>query len=472
MKIAGFVISAFSNRFQQGRVSIEEVFSKLKITIIEDIKTANENFLLDLEKKSLGYDAVALGFSDSEFYSLEENQKLVDHFVRYQADIGFGDNHPSGVVFEMINRQILGIMNNLREQNKMTVTRNLIQDIIHLDANLFDLENLYAEVNLRTLRLDFFSHNVQNQFLINQIKSFLPPKTDLVTSSFKSISESILANRGQLRTIPKFFEISLTNKVVQPYRYAPPSNENLTSFLSFDDFIPMLDKIIDFSPDPILSFNGIGEMTANPEWKSIVKHALAKGVSCILETTGVFWSNELSDSIVHWPGFEKLTVIFTVDTLDAKLYEELRGKGYPLFPILEQIEYHLLRHGENAFVQAVKTDQTFPHLNDFYRYFKKMTKNIIIHKYNHYRGKLPERRVNPMEPFEKIDCWHLKRGMKIDELGDVWVCKQDIEKTNLLGNLKKDDFSKLFKAGEIYFEKHLAGWDFCRNCDEYYNYNF
>ena len=472
MKIAGFVVSAFSNRFRQGKASIREVFGEMGIAILGEIKTASEDFLLDLERKSLGYDAVAIGFDDSEFYSLGENQKLVDHFVRYQGDIGFGDNHPSGVVFEIVNRQVLPIMDNLRKQHKISITRNLIQDIIHIDVNLFDLENLYAEVNLRTLRLDFFSYNIQNQFLINRVKAFLPPSCDPITSSFKSISESILSNRKKLKTIPKFFEISLTNKTIQPYLYGAPVKKSPAFFLSLNDYVAMLEKIINFSPDPMISFNGVGEMTANPDWQTIVKHTLAKRVSCILETTGVLWSNALSDAMAHWQGHEKLTVIFTVDTLNSKLYEALRGKDYPLAPILEKIEYYLLRYGKNAYVQTTKTNETFPYLNDFYQYFNKITKNIIIYKYNSYQGRLPERRINPMEPFEKIDCWHLKRDLKIDELGDVWVCKQDVEKTNLLGNLKKDSLKDLFKAGEVYLEKHLQGWDFCKNCDEYYNYNF
>ncbi len=474
MKIAGIVISAFSNNFKQGDVSIKKVFHELQIPLVEEVKTINDDFLLSVAKKYQDYQAVAIGFDDSEFYSLPENKRLLNNFINYQVDIGFGENYPQGVVMEIVNLEIFPIIDNLRKQNKLAFTRSFFQDIINIDVNLFDLENLYTEVNLRTLRLDFFSCNIQNQFLINKIKNFLPANTDLVTSNFSDLANGIIDNRKELRTIPKFFEISLTNKVVQPYLYYPFQKENQSqeNFLSLENYKIILDKIIRFSPEVIISFNGFGEMTSNPEWKDIVQHTLRKNVTCILETTGVFWDNSLSDSIQGWDNYKKLTVIFTVDTLNEKLYGDLRGNDYPLSAILEKIEYYLLRYGDNVYLQAVKTNETFPFLNDFYEYFKKFTKNIIISKYNIYRGHLLERRTNPMQPFEKIDCWHLKRDMKINENGDVWVCKQDINQENVLGNLLKDDIQAIFNQGQAYFEKHLNGWDFCQNCDENYTYNF
>ncbi len=473
MKIAGVVISSFENNYKSGPESIRKVFKKTGIPVIKEYSSSLENnFLLDLKDSADDYDAVALGYSDSEFYSFNENKRLVDEFNRYQPDIGFSDNYPSGVIFEIVRCEILEIMNNLFKGHGLSMGRNLITDIINLDVNLFDLENLPSKVNLRTLRLNFFSDNQQDLFTIKKIKSFLASNIDLVETDFEQIGESILSNRDQLRTIPKYFEISLTNQVVQPSLFLPEQENKEINHLGLDEYKVILNKILSFSHQPVIAFSGFGEMTANPEWRQIVRFTLEQKVECILETTGVFWSNELSEEMSKWPNFDRLTIIFLVDTIDRELYQKIRVSEYSLEVILEKIEYILLRYGSKVYVQATKTNETFYHLNEFYEHFKKLTKNIIIYKYNTFRGKIAERRTEPIEPFEKIDCWHLKRGLKIDEAGRVWLCKQDLEKEHALGNLITDDIKEIYDRGESYFIKQVKGWDFCKGCDEYYTYNY
>ncbi|MBL8994892.1 MAG: SPASM domain-containing protein [Spirochaetia bacterium] len=182
-------------------------------------------------------------------------------------------------------------------------------------------------------------------------------------------------------------------------------------------------------------------------------------------------TRESSDRLIALPGGEKLSLIFSIDAVKPELYASLRPGG-DFAKILEEIEYLLLRRNKNTWVQIVKMNENFEHLVDYHHFFKKYTANIIIQKYNRYQGRLPERRLNPMQPFEKIDCWHLKREVVVDVEGRVLVCKQDLGKEHVLGNLLEDSMETIYQRGLPFLDKHIRGWDFCSGCDEYYTYNF
>ncbi|XP_060071103.1 uncharacterized protein TP_0285-like [Ylistrum balloti] len=381
------------------------------------------------------------------------------------------------MIVEILRRSTLPVLENIRQQNNIEVSRECFQKIIAVDVNTFDLENHYAEISLRTLRLSFFSDNLQDQFVINKIKKLFSPRSlpdqedDYTQLNYVDFAKKILDHRDLLRTIPKYYEIAITNRVEQDYQFSPKLEEEKAD-MSIEDFKKILDKVEEFSHQPIIAIEGFGEMTAHPQWKDFVNEVINRDLSCFLETAGIFWDEEVSNYWLQHPKKDFLTIIFKVEAIDNNLYKDIRGDRFPLDEILNQIEYYLLRRPEGAYLQTIKTTETFKHLPKYHEYFSKYTKNIIIGKYNHYRGHLPEKRISPMEPFEQIDCWHLKRDFKIDCWGDVWMCKQDFQKEFPLGNLFEKPIKEIYQKGQDYFEKHLQKWSFCKKCDEYYTYNF
>jgi len=56
-----------------------------------------------------------------------------------------------------------------------------------------------------------------------------------------------------------------------------------------------------------------------------------------------------------------------------------------------------------------------------------------------------------MEPFERIDCWHLKRDMIIRATGDVPVCKQDVKGEHIMGNVLKEDIKAVWERSKEYY---------------------
>ena len=476
MKIVCLICSLFTNSYksQEANQSIISLFKQLEIPTLT-LNTSKETFLKSIFEQTFNFNIVILVHNDSEFYNLKENQILLKNFLNYDCDIGFGDNFPEGIVFEIFKRDIIPIMENIQEQNQILTTRNLIQDIINIDVNTFDLENHYAEVSLRTLRLSFFANSLQNQYTINKVKDlFSNDDLPYFLFNFNDFAKTLLNNRQILQTIPKYFQINITNKQLQNYLFSPISNENSQDIidLNLKNFERILNKIVTFSPNSVIGFAGFGESTANKDWLKMIELTLLKNVSCLLETSGIFFEKEITEHILTLKNHHLLHIVFLIEAVEKNLYSLIRGNNFNLDQILENIEYLLLKRPKNSYVQTVKTIETFDHLPQYYQYFKKLTNNIIIAKYNHFKNNLPERRINPMQPFEKIDCWHLKRDWIIDENGNLFVCKQDINKEHLIGNCLQDNFEHLFNKSKIFFEKHLNDWNFCKNCDEYYTYNF
>ena len=492
MKYLGFIINyyrqdRYARPIVQSQTALTSLFEKLSIAFQQEVETLPAEGLLPyLYEQTKNYDdedAIVIAFIDSEFYSLEDNKKLLENFERYGCDIGFGDNFPRGVIFEVVKRYAFPVLENLRQSKNITHTRNLIHELIHLDVNMFDLENLYAKINLRTFRLSFFQDNQQDAHTIAEIKKFFPFKEYNQSKNFNDLAESIIKHRHLLRTITKYYEIEISNQCEQECIFCPKTHlaDVTPNLMSLQNYKIILKKICDFTHQPIVAFTGLGEAAFNSDFVNMLKYTLENQVECYWETSAALLDQKLADEILVLPNQSLLKVILSLDALSLNLYQKIRPFNSSLTSnkanlsyqtVMDNVEYFLIRKKKKTYVQIIKTQDNFEELAQFHNHFtKNYQANVIIQKYNSYKGLLKERRLNPMQPFERIDCWHLKRDMVIDVEGNVRVCKQDVTGKHLLGNLLSDKIEDVFRKGQDYFEKHIDNWNFCENCDEHYTYN-
>jgi len=473
--VAGFILPYFKvDQFAPSSGNALDVLRRMNIPVLTIESAAADNLLPALYSASVGYDNVIIMHSDSEFYSFDENAALYENFIKYKADYGYGETHPSGVVFEIIRREALPVMENLRVQKKITVSRNIFHDIAEIDLNMFDIENLYSSINLRTHRLSFFSDTQQSMYTISRVKELLQGKVYNDEVTFKTMAEIIEANPVMLHTIPKYFELEITTECRQRCIFCPRTLiAPETAYMEKDTAGQIIEKITSFSDKPVFALSGMGDPLCHPDLIDIVGMITNSGAECIIETSGDGLTREMADRIIAMPDGGRVSVIFSIDASREDLYTALRPGTTPFYDILDQITYTLLRKNSNTWVQIVKMNENFSHLVEYHAFFEKYTKNIIIQKYNRYAGMLPERRQNPMEPFEKIHCWHLKRSMYIDVRGNVRMCKQDARTANPLGSLPEHALSDIFAHQHDALAKHISGGlDMCSSCDEYYTFTF
>ncbi|RPJ06471.1 MAG: spiro-SPASM protein, partial [Spirochaetaceae bacterium] len=157
---------------------------------------------------------------------------------------------------------------------------------------------------------------------------------------------------------------------------------------------------------------------------------------------------------------------------DPALYKTLRGDGFE-----EATAFARMLHGlfpGNVCVQAVRMNENEEQLERFYREWKKEMDTVIVQKYDSFAGFLPDRKVTDLSPLTRFPCWHNKREMTVLIDGSVPLCREDLAKEHLLGNVFSDPIEKIWKNGEATYLSHIAGeyTRLCQGCDEYYTFNF
>ena len=107
------------------------------------------------------------------------------------------------------------------------------------------------------------------------------------------------------------------------------------------------------------------------------------------------------------------------------------------------------------------------------KYIKnKESDDLIIRKYSTFCSKLEDKKVVDLSPLERIPCFHLRREIFINSSGEVCFCSYNYEK--IIGDLKSETSSQIVEKMKKLYEKNALGQyeDRCKNCDDYYIFNF
>jgi spiro-SPASM protein len=134
----------------------------------------------------------------------------------------------------------------------------------------------------------------------------------------------------------------------------------------------------------------------------------------------------------------------------------------------------LAAHGDRVYLRATRMEENARDVEQFYREWKEQTENVIIQKYDHFCGVLPDRRLVDISPVERMPCWHLKRDLSILLDGTVPMCREDLAREHALGNVFADGVEACWARNEEHYQGHVEGAlpDLCQKCDEYYTFNF
>ncbi|MCP4160831.1 MAG: hypothetical protein GY760_12225 [Deltaproteobacteria bacterium] len=113
-------------------------------------------------------------------------------------------------------------------------------------------------------------------------------------------------------------------------------------------------------------------------------------------------------------------------------------------------------------------------LEDFFRFWRNKTENIIIQKYDWFCGIYEQKKITDLSPLTRNPCWHLKRDMFIRINGDVPLCREDLKCEHKQGNVFSDDLETIWGNGKLIYLDHIRGElpAICGKCDEYYTFNF
>jgi spiro-SPASM protein len=242
--------------------------------------------------------------------------------------------------------------------------------------------------------------------------------------------------------------------------------------MKVDTFAALVGKIARFCGDAVIDISLWGEPSLHPEILEIIRTALAvPGLDLVIETSGVGWDPEVlarvKAQIPRAP-----TWILSLDAASESVYRALRGEGFA--ESRRTADSLLSLFPGSVHVQAVRMKENEEDLEGFYAAWKKRTGNVIIQKYDDFSKFLPDRKVADLSPLRRLPCWHLKRDFPVLIDGTVPLCREDLRREHVLGNLVTDEPEAIWGQGEAIHRRHLAA-DYprlCAGCDEWYTYNF
>ncbi len=415
---------------------------------------------------------------DSPFFDHEILKEMLDVHVKYLAEFTFSENLPEGFACEIISHELI---NQVPDIDEKTLP---LGKVIRANINKFDVELFYKEPDIRNKRISFRLNNKRDRRIMENLCNI--KKTIPQYSEIKSLIES---NPETLFISPSYLELELTGKCsldcIFCYRKAlsSPGHGNM----EVGAFNKILEGMHDFSLPYTLCFTGSGEPMEHPGFYSFMETALKEDLveQLVIETNGILADSNFK-SFMSKTENSRIKIIVNNNGIDKESYQKYHGTDafdLVLKNIISLKELNSME--ERVYIQIMKINETdeFSNENDiksyldkYYDFWEGQKIPIILQKQNTYFGRIPDRKYSDLSPVKRTPCWHLQRDLYILSDGTVSFCKQDIDGSYPCGSIKTMTLKEIWdKQGQYFidnYNKCFTDEPDCRNCDEWYTFNF
>jgi len=476
---------------------LEEKLSSfnLKYEICYDDFSFSDKLLTVLKDKVIGFENVIYGNGNCPFYDPELTANLYELHINSAAEYTFADGWPEGLAPVIINSGTIAILASLTSQNPIKVERDVFFDIMKTEINSFEIETLLAPEDTRQYRFDFSCDSKIKTLACKNLFDSINTKANPDFSA-NAISLKAIFSNNILRTLPAFYNVQISSVCAGTCSYCPypisykekyghncseAIEKNSNCFMPLEKFEKIVEQMHNFSEEAVVSLSLWGEPLLHPNFIKMIETVLKfSGLSVLIETDACNISSEMIEEIkkieknaeTRKKNKPAIIWIVSLDSNDSKMYSTMRGCGTDKIPVSFEkasLGIDLLQKSfpDTTYVQFVRTVKNEEQLESFYRTRKDMGE-IIIQKYDSFAGFLPNLQVADLSPLVRNPCWHQRRDMTILADGTVLPCREFLlNEKDSIGNVFEESLESLwFKDKDmIYKEK-------CRNCDEYYTFNF
>ena len=461
----------FDNIFNDKTVILKNTLN-CDIKYIENNDLENiENYLNNIYKESENYDNIIYIPSSMPLFDIEETIKLTEIHKENISYFSYGENYPAGIVPFIIRRDSFEKLFNIIKTKNIKPSETAVNNIVFVDPNFFEIEILISKYDMRYYRISLFADSKRNAILINKLINY---------KNYDEIVKAIEENPSIRRTLPSYIEIDISNRqnIIKKSLLKSGFFRNELSKdeknMTLEEFKIIYDNILNFCGDFCMSVGSYYEPMLNNDIFEILKYSTKnKNVNIYLETNAMMLDSEKAKKLISLQNErENLHVIIHLDAVDEDVYNKIYENG-DIKTVMSNIDYYLLREPKNTYLQIIKQKYNFDYLASYYKYFDKYKIEIIMQKYYTYRGIVDDNRVGDMTPLINIGCWHLARDLFIDSYGDIYICRFDINREIKADSIYKNDLANIWNMLGNYFIDNVCGkLDFCKNCDEWYLYNF
>lgn len=426
------------------------------------------DFLDALARVSADYDHVVYLLADTPFLDPRDTGELVKLHREYFAQFTGSDGYPLGSLPEVFEGSFPAALRNLGRENE-PVPREIFPIVLR-DVNAFDVETMVAGRDVRPLRIDLSCETKQGFELCRRFH-------DVLGARAEALADFVAEHQERLRILPRFVAIQVVAGHSQRVTYLPQDRAGVSigsvgEEMPISRFSELVSDLERFSPGIVVQASLWGEIALHSQVVDMLEDMERRvDASFLLETSGVGWSQEARDALVSSP-LTRTTIIVDLDAAAEEVYNTLRGEGYAEATGFARAL--LNAHPDRVYVRATRMRENAEDIETFYRRWKEETDNVIIRKYDHFAGELPDRRLVDISPMERLPCWHLKRDLYVLLDGRVPMCREDLSEKHPLGNVFQEGVAELWRRNEEFYQRHV-GRDYpslCQNCDEYYTFNF
>jgi len=442
-------------------------------------------------------DTLIFSYQDLPFLDLELTRKLLKFHSDYSAEYTFADGYPYGFAPEILNAGTLKVLYELsiskfQEEGKKELSRTAVYDFIKQDINSFEVETLISEEDWRLFRFDFSCAKKENFIACKELFK----KIDKKNLSVEQICKIAATSPEILKTVPAFYNIQITDYsgslcLYSPYekcyqkKYGIAANKAI-KLMKFEDFSGLVDRISAFSQRAVLGLSAWGEALYHPELLKFIEKVLSyEGLSVIIESDGLGVTDKFCselEKIVNSAkkrtnGWQKLMFLVKMDAFSDSVYKKIHGTDAVLEKSLEAVKKLAQVIPHCVYPQFVRMNENEEELEKFFRYWNEKTNSsqgeFIIQKYDDFAKLLPECKPADLSPVERNVCWHLRRDMTILTDGSVPFCREYVL-DGIIGNVFKESLEEIWKKTDSVLIEQMNGEykNKCKDCDEYYTFNF
>jgi spiro-SPASM protein len=455
-----------------------------------------------LKEAAAGADALLLCRADTPFLDPAVTRRMLESHDTYVAEFTFADGYPDGITPEIVDPRILDQLRTLAERSPEPVSRGALFAVVQKDINAFDVETELSPVDLRILRATLACDTARNYLLCSRVAEEL--ETDggagggsgggnpagegggaegaagegQAAGGLAARIGDLLQSRGEiLRTLPAYTSIQVVEGEVQtpihsPYRLMRPDALEVREEMPLERFEALIGELASFAPDGMVHISFWGEIGLHTQLPDLIRTVEdAPGLELLVETSGVGWRGEHLGEIASMQ-LSSTRFIIDLDTDDEESYTRVRGQGFQ--EARQTADTLLEAHGDRVYVQTIRMGETEQQVEAFYRAWKDRGVQVIVQKYDHYCGRLPDRRVTDISPLSRFPCRHTQRDLNILIDGSVPMCREDLDREHMMGNVFEDGIESVWQNGNAAHLRQVRAEypELCRRCDEYYTFNY
>ena len=444
--------------------------------------------------KKAAADFVVIARSSFAFLDLPLSKKLIQDHIEYKAEYTFADGYPAGFAPEILDSGAAAILAELckgplADRAKKPVAIDSVFDVIKGDVNSFEIETEIASADYRLLRLDF-SCDTRIKALCAQAaakKLAACGKQSLLELDNEKIGEENVLEicalakdeTSVLKTVPAFYNVQIEGKSAAKYPFSPC--EPCDKRMPYEKFEGLARKIKAFSGDAVVSLSLFGEAALHPDFDKFILCLARENLKAFVEVDGGLLPRFLQSG-----AFQKIkealdaqgrkNIVFAVclDAAEQKTFEAFHSGG-----LQESIEAFKLLAADfpESYPQFTRVLENEGELEAFFRFWSDKASpsngKIIVQKYDHFCGRLADKKTADLSPIDREPCWHLRRDMDVLLDGSVPLCRDLFDKESL-GNAFEAELSEIWQNKDELLAKHIKREYIgpCGNCDEWYTFNF